>query len=124
VVELMIAGHEVFAIDNLCNSKVSVLERIEWIVGRRPGFALIDVPDRPALRWLVANHRVDAVIHFAGLKAVSESVEKPLAYNDNKCLGQRGPVRVHGRSRAENDRVLIIGKGLRRAGVGADPRGR
>ena len=69
VVELMALGHEVFVIDNLCNSKASVLDRI---AGRRPGFAQIDIRDRPALRELFAAHRFDAVIHFAGLKAVGE----------------------------------------------------
>ena len=87
VVELLAAGHNVFIIDNLCNSKASVLDRIERIVGRRPGFVQIDVRDRPALRKLFADHRFEAVIHFAGLKAVGESVEKPLAYYDNNVAG-------------------------------------
>ena len=87
VVELMAAGHEVFIIDNLRNSKASVLDRIERIVGRRPGFAQIDVRDHAALRQLFSAHRFDAVIHFAGLKAVGESVAKPLAYYDNNVAG-------------------------------------
>jgi len=87
VVELMAAGHDVFIIDNLCNSKASVLDRIQHIAGRRPGFAQIDVRDRPALRQLLASRRFDAVVHFAGLKAVGESVEKPLAYYDNNVSG-------------------------------------
>ncbi|MBI2225483.1 MAG: UDP-glucose 4-epimerase GalE [Betaproteobacteria bacterium] len=87
VVELMAAGHEVFIIDNFCNSKASVLDRIERIAGRRPGFAQIDVRDRAALRQLFSAHRFDAVIHFAGLKAVGESVAKPLAYYDNNVSG-------------------------------------
>lgn len=86
-VELMAAGRDVFIIDNLCNSKASVLDRIERIVGRRPGFAQIDVRDRPALRQLFSGRRFNAVIHFAGLKAVSESVERPLAYYDNNVSG-------------------------------------
>ena len=87
VVELMAAGHEVFIIDNLCNSKASVLDRIERIAGRRPGFAQLDVRDRAGLRQLFAAHRFAAVIHFAGLKAVGESVAKPLAYYDNNVSG-------------------------------------
>jgi len=87
VVELMMAGREVFVIDNLCNSKASVLDRIERITGRRPGFAQIDVRDRAALRQLFAQHRFDAVIHFAGLKAVGESVQRPLEYYDNNVSG-------------------------------------
>jgi len=87
VVELMAAGHDVFIIDNLCNSKVSVLDRIEHIASRRPGFARIDVRDRPALRQLLADHHFDAIIHFAGLKAVGESAARPLAYYDNNVSG-------------------------------------
>jgi UDP-glucose 4-epimerase len=86
-VELMTAGHDVFIIDNLCNSKASVLDRIERVVGRRPGFAQIDVRDRAALRQLFSDHRFDAAVHFAGLKAVGESVERPLAYYDNNVSG-------------------------------------
>jgi len=87
VVELIAAGHDVFVIDNLCNSKPSVLDRIEQITGRRPGFARIDVRDRLALRQLFSEHRFEAVIHFAGLKAVGESVARPLAYYDNNVSG-------------------------------------
>ena len=87
VVELMAAGHDVLIVDNLCNSKASVLDRIERIAGRRPGFAQLDVRDRIALRKLFSAHRVDAVIHFAGLKAVGESVTRPLAYYDNNVSG-------------------------------------
>jgi UDP-glucose 4-epimerase len=86
-VELLAADHDIFVIDNLCNSKASVLDRIERIAGRRPRFAQVDIRDRPALRKLFAGHRFDAVIHFAGLKAVGESVEKPLAYYDNNVCG-------------------------------------
>ena len=86
-VELMAAGCDVFIIDNLCNSKASVLDRIEHIAGRRPRFAQIDVCDRPALRQVFADHRFDAVVHFAGLKAVGESVARPLAYYDNNVSG-------------------------------------
>lgn len=99
VVELLSAGHDVFIVDNLSNSKPSVLERIARIAGRRPGFAQIDVRDRAGLRRLFAERRFDAVIHFAGLKAVGESVAKPLAYYDNNvsgsvalfdCMGEAG----------------------------------
>jgi len=83
----MAAGYEVFIIDNLCNSKASVMDRIERIAGRRPGFAQLDIRDRPALRKLFADHRFDAVVHFAGLKAVGESVEKPLWYYGNNVSG-------------------------------------
>ena len=87
VVELLAAGHGVFIVDNLANSKASVLDRIERIAGRRPAFAQLDLRDRHGLRTLLAANRFDAVIHFAGLKAVGESVAKPLAYYDNNIGG-------------------------------------
>lgn len=87
VVELIAAGHQVFILDNLCNSKASVLDRIERIAGRRPGFAQVDIRERAALRRLFVEHRFDAVIHFAGLKAVGESVANPFLYYDNNVSG-------------------------------------
>ena len=87
VVELLAAGQDVFIIDNLCNSKLSVLDRIERIAGRRPGFAQMDIRDRAALRQLFSAQSFDAVMHFAGLKAVGESVAKPLLYFDNNVSG-------------------------------------
>jgi len=87
VVELLNAGFDVFIIDNLSNSQVSVLNRIERIAGRMPNFAQIDIRDRTKLRALFAQHRFDAVIHFAGLKAVGESVTQPLRYYDNNVAG-------------------------------------
>ena len=87
IVELLAAGAEVFVVDNLCNSKASVLDRIARIAGRRPGFEQLDLRDRAGLRRLFAGRRFDAVIHFAGLKAVGESVERPLAYYDNNVTG-------------------------------------
>ena len=87
VVELLASGHDVFVIDNLCNSKASVLDRIERIAGRRPGFAQIDICDRRALRQVFDARSFAAVVHFAGLKAVGESVEKPLLYYHNNVAG-------------------------------------
>jgi len=86
-VEFLSAGHDVFIIDNLHNSKASVLDRIERIAGRRPAFAQIDIRDRPALRQLFSSHHFDAVVHFAGLKAVGESAALPLGYYDNNVAG-------------------------------------
>ena len=86
-VELMSAGHEVLIVDNLCNSKASVLDRIERIAGRRPGFANIDIRDRKGLDGLFAQHEIAAVLHFAGLKSVSESKSQPLLYYDNNVCG-------------------------------------
>jgi len=83
----MAAGYVPFIVDNLSNSKASVLERIERIAGFRPSFARLDIRDRAALRQLFAARRFDAVIHFAGLKAVGESVARPLAYYDTNVSG-------------------------------------
>ncbi|MBK8569751.1 MAG: UDP-glucose 4-epimerase GalE [Nitrosomonadales bacterium] len=87
VVELMLAGFEILIVDNFCNSKATVLDRIERIVGRRPGFVEADIRDRQAMQALFARHHFDAVIHFAGLKAVGESVAQPLRYYDNNVYG-------------------------------------
>ena len=87
VVELLAVGRDVLIVDNLCNSKASVLDRIERIAGRRPEFAELDIRNRSALRNLMSGRRIDAVVHFAGLKSVGESVEQPLAYYDNNVSG-------------------------------------
>jgi UDP-glucose 4-epimerase len=87
VVELIKEGHEVVIIDNLCNSKSSVIDRIADIAGRRPQFANLDLRDQAGLRKLFSAHSFDAVLHFAGLKSVGESVEKPLLYYDNNVAG-------------------------------------
>lgn len=79
-VELINAGHEVEIVDNLCNSKESVLNRIEEITSVHPKFHKIDLCDFEPTEELFKNGSFDAVIHFAGLKAVGESVEKPLLY--------------------------------------------
>lgn len=86
-VALMAAGHEVVLWDNLYNSSAEVVDRIATIAGRRPIFLRGDVRDRAALAALFGAHRFDAVIHFAGLKAVGESVHKPLLYYDNNVYG-------------------------------------
>ncbi len=86
-VELLAAGRDVFVVDNLCNSKLSVLERIARIAGRKPGFAQLDIRDRAGLRALFAANRFAAVVHCAGLKAVGESVQKPLLYYENNVGG-------------------------------------
>lgn len=87
VVQLLDAGHQVVILDNLCNSKREVISRIETITGRRPEFILGDIRDRAALRSVFGVHQIDAVIHFAGLKAVGESVAEPLKYYDNNVSG-------------------------------------
>lgn len=86
-VELMSAGREVVLADNFSNSKADVLDRMQRIVGRRPEFVHLDIRDRAALRNLFARYKIEAVIHFAGLKAVGESMTQPLHYYDNNLSG-------------------------------------
>lgn len=86
-VALLDAGHEVVVVDNLSNSKQSVFDRITRIVGRDFDFVPADVRDRAAMEAIFASQNIEAVIHFAGLKAVGESVEQPLRYYDNNVHG-------------------------------------
>ena len=83
VVELLQSGYEVVIADNLYNSKAMVVDRIEKITGKRPAFYELDVCDKPALDALFEKERIDAVIHFAGYKAVGESTRKPIEYYEN-----------------------------------------
>lgn len=87
VIELIKAGHKVDIIDNLVNSKTTVLDQIATITGQRPDFYELDLCDYPKLEQLFAEHQYDLVIHFAGLKAVGESVAEPLKYYDNNIAG-------------------------------------
>ena len=89
VVLLQEAGYEVVVFDNLCNSHPEVFNRIELITGSRPVFVEGDIRDKPALRQLFADFDIDCVIHFAGLKAVGESVAKPLLYYQNNVEGEK-----------------------------------
>ena len=86
-VDLLQAGYEVVVVDNLCNSRREVLGRIERIAGRAVAFHEGDVRDASALRGLFREHAIDAVLHFAGLKAVEESIARPLDYYDNNVGG-------------------------------------
>ncbi|MDB5177124.1 MAG: UDP-galactose-4-epimerase [Candidatus Saccharibacteria bacterium] len=80
IIELTSAGHEVVVVDNLINSSTESLKRVEKIIGSTVAFHEIDLLDSAALDVLFTEHSFDAVIHFAGLKAVGESVAKPLLY--------------------------------------------
>ncbi|MGN6704327.1 MAG: UDP-glucose 4-epimerase GalE [Burkholderiaceae bacterium] len=86
-VELLNEDFAVVAIDNLCNSSPEAIRRVEKITGKSVFFHDVDVRDRTALKRALSRHPVDAVIHFAGLKAVGESVAKPLMYFDNNVSG-------------------------------------
>jgi UDP-glucose 4-epimerase len=86
-VELLDAGHEVVVVDSLVNSCKEALNRVEQISGKQLSFYQIDVCDDEALDSVFQQHRFNAVIHFAGLKAVGESVEQPLHYYENNIHG-------------------------------------
>ena len=86
-VELLEKGYGVVVIDNLVNSSAKSLERVEQITGKSLDFYQNDVRDRDAMERIFSKHDIDCVIHFAGLKAVGESVEKPLLYYDNNIAG-------------------------------------
>jgi UDP-glucose 4-epimerase len=85
-VALLEAGYSVVVADNLCNSKAEVLTRIEEITGQAVKFYRIDVTDETALDPVFKTHQLEGVIHFAGLKAVGESVKKPLEYYYNNIV--------------------------------------
>ena len=87
VVELLAAGHDVVILDDFSNSSPQVVDRIAEIAGRRPALVEGDSGNRDTLRRLLAQYPVDATIHFAGFKAVGESVAKPLAYYGNNVSG-------------------------------------
>ena len=82
-VELMNAGHHVVIVDNLCNSSIKVLERIQNLAGHNFTFIQEDVRNGAALDQIFKEHAIEGVVHFAGLKAVGESVAQPLRYFDN-----------------------------------------
>ncbi|MGL4380577.1 UDP-glucose 4-epimerase GalE [Vibrio misgurnus] len=99
-VQMIEAGLEPIIVDNLCNAKAEVLNRIEALTGKKPTFYQGDVRDEALLDSIFAAHRIQAVIHFAGLKAVGESVIKPLEYYDNNVNGS-----------------LVLLRSMRKAGV-------
>ncbi len=85
-IELIAAGYEVVVVDNLCNSSLESLRRVEKLTGKHISFYKVDVRDKTSLIEVFHQHRIDGVIHFAGLKAVGESTEKPISYyNSNVC---------------------------------------
>lgn len=86
-VELLNSGHEVIVLDNLCNSSEESLNRVQQISGKTLTFVQGDIRDAQALDQVFQQHPIDAVIHFAGLKAVGESQQIPLAYFDNNISG-------------------------------------
>ena len=86
VVELLEAGYEVVVVDNLCNANEESLRRVKEITGKDLTFYPYDVRDKEKLEEIFSAHKIDWVIHFAGLKAVGESVQKPILYYDNNLI--------------------------------------
>lgn len=86
-VELLNAGHDVTVFDNFCNSQPEALARVQRITGKTPTLIQGDIRDGVALEAALRQSQATAVIHFAGLKAVGESVQQPLAYYDNNVVG-------------------------------------
>ena len=99
-VQMIAAGMTPIMVDNLCNAKAEVLNRIEALTGGRPAFYQGDIRDEAFLDSVFAKHDVQAVIDFAGLKAVGESVSKPIEYYDNNVNG-----------------TLVLVRSMRKAGV-------
>lgn len=86
VVELIKNNHEVIISDKVINSKIEVLDKLSTITGIKPSFYRIDVTDEAKVEDIFSSHKIDGVIHFAGLKAVGESVSKPLEYYFNNLV--------------------------------------
>ena len=86
-VELLNAGYEVVVADNLYNASEKALERVKQITGKDLTFYLADICDRDKMNEIFDKEQIDAVIHFAGLKAVGESVFKPIEYYSNNLAG-------------------------------------
>ncbi|MBE6630274.1 MAG: UDP-glucose 4-epimerase GalE [Ruminococcaceae bacterium] len=86
IIEMCEAGHEVVVVDNFSNSSKKSVERVEQILGKRIPLYEADVADKEAMDRIFAEHAIDAVVHFAGLKAVGESVRKPLEYYENNLI--------------------------------------
>lgn len=87
VLELLESGYQVVVVDNLCNSQQESIARVEEISGKKVTFYKVDVRDSHGLRLIFSQHTIDSVIHFAGLKAVGESMEKPDLYYDANVVG-------------------------------------
>ena len=118
-VELLKAGHKVAVADNLVNASAEALKRVEQITGERIPFYRADIRDRREMADILRRERIDGVINFAGLKAVGESVRKPLEYYDNNIGGM---VALCEAMRGKEPDLQFIGHGVRRSGGDADHR--
>ena len=110
VVELQSRGESVVILDNLSNSSLRVLDRIEQISGCRPAFVEADIRDRAALDRVFAENKIEAVVHFAGLKAVGESVAAALLRKQRG--GDAEPVAGDARRQSSPAGIQFLGDGL------------
>jgi len=101
-VELLAAGYEVVVLDNLVNSSAESISRVQEIAGRKMAFYRVDLLDKQAVNSVFEKETIDAVIHFAGLKAVGESVEMPLRYYHNNITGTLVLLEVMGEHGVKN----------------------
>lgn len=114
-VELAKAGHELLILDNLSNSRAEVIDQLQSLIGIRPDFVEGDIRDVELLNGLFADHQITAVLHFAGLKALDESIAKPLEYYDNNV---QGTLQLLGAMRQAKVRTLVFSSS---AAVYGDP---
>ena len=92
VVELINNGHDVVVVDNLANSKIEVLDKIEKITKLRPKFYKINLLNKEDLRKVFAGNTCDSDIHLAGLKTVAERIQRPLEYSDNNITEKHNKI--------------------------------
>ena len=93
-VELIKNGYDIVILDNLCNSKYESINRIIELTGKEVPFEKVDLLDYDGVKAVFDKYDIDAVIHFAGLKAVGESVEKPMLYYNNNITGTLNLLRI------------------------------
>jgi len=111
-VELLLSGYEVVVVDNLCNSSKASLDRVALITGKAPQFYMADIRITAPWNWFFSDHTIDSVIHFAGLKAVGESVSMPLRYYDNNISGTLTLLEVMSSAGREIHDFQLFGNGL------------
>ena len=94
IVELQNNGYDIVGVDNLCNSEINTLDNVEKITGKKINFCNIDIRDYEKLKNFLSKFKIDCCIHFAGLKAVGESVQKPIEYYENNIGGTLSLLKV------------------------------
>ena len=119
---LISTGHAVVCFDNLANSDATVIDRLEAITGTAIPLVVGDIRDGDALRHALTEHGIEAVIHFAGLKAVGESVAEPIKYYDNNVRGTLSLVEAMSRLRRQDAGLFIERDGLWPAALSATRR--